>query len=63
LKPGIQTKCQGLQSKGAALLHGNACLHTAAHTIETLHQLNFKVLEHSPYIPDLYLWTTTRLVH
>jgi hypothetical protein len=35
------------------LLHNNACLHTAAHTVETLKKLNFEVLEHPSYNPDL----------
>jgi histone-lysine N-methyltransferase SETMAR len=53
LKPAIRTKCRGLMSKGVALLHDNARPHTAAHTVETLHHLNFEVLEHPPYSPDL----------
>jgi hypothetical protein len=35
------------------LLHDNADLHTAVHTIETLRHLNFEVLEHLLYSPDL----------
>jgi hypothetical protein len=35
------------------MLHNNTSLHTAAHTAESLHQLNFKVLMHPPYNPDL----------
>jgi hypothetical protein len=38
--------------KSDTVLHNNACLHTAAHTTESLHQLNF-VLKHSPHSPDL----------
>jgi histone-lysine N-methyltransferase SETMAR len=53
LKPAIRTKCWGLLSKGVALLHDNARPHTAAHTVETLHHLNFEVLEHPPYSPNL----------
>jgi hypothetical protein len=36
LKPTIQSKYQGLFSKGVVLLHDNACIHAAAHTAETL---------------------------
>ena len=53
LKPEIQSKCQGQLSKGIALLHDNARLHTAAHTVETLQKFNFEVLAHPPYSPDL----------
>jgi histone-lysine N-methyltransferase SETMAR len=53
LKPVIRTKRQGLLSKGVALLHDNAHPHTAAHTVETLCHLNFEVLEHPRYSPDL----------
>jgi hypothetical protein len=35
------------------MLLDNACLHTAAHTIECLHQRNFEVLKHPLYGPDL----------
>jgi hypothetical protein len=52
LKPAIQIKCR-LLSKGVVLLHDNARQHTAVHTVETLHHLNFEVLEHPPYSPDL----------
>ncbi|UYV68483.1 hypothetical protein LAZ67_5004448 [Cordylochernes scorpioides] len=32
---------------------GNGSPHSAAHTIETLQKLNFEVLAHHPYSPDL----------
>jgi len=35
------------------LLHDNAHSHTPAHTVETLKRLNFEVLKHHPYSPDL----------
>ena len=53
LKPAIRWKCRGLLSKGVALLHDNGRPHTAAHTVETLRQLNFEVLEHPLSSPDL----------
>jgi histone-lysine N-methyltransferase SETMAR len=53
LKPAIRTKHRVLLSKGVALLHDNAHLHTAAHTVETLCHLSFEVLKHPPYSPDL----------
>ncbi|BFZ23195.1 hypothetical protein BsWGS_26234 [Bradybaena similaris] len=37
-------------SKGVLLLQDNACLHTAAHTLQTL---RFEVLKHPAYSPDL----------
>jgi histone-lysine N-methyltransferase SETMAR len=53
LKPAIQ----GLLLKGVALLHDSAhphtAAHTVAHTVETLCHLNFEVLEHPLYSPDL----------
>ena len=53
LKPEIRSKHQGQLSKGIVLLHDNARPHTAAHTVETLQKLNFEVLAHPPYSPDL----------
>lgn len=53
LKPAIRSKRRGLLSKGVVLLHDNARPHTAAHTAETLQKLNFEVLDHPPYSPDL----------
>jgi histone-lysine N-methyltransferase SETMAR len=53
--PAIQTKRRELVSKGLALLHDNSRPHTAAHTLESLRHLNFEVLEHPPYSPDLTL--------
>ena len=35
------------------LLHDNAHLHTAAHTVETLQKLNLEELAHPQYSPDL----------
>jgi histone-lysine N-methyltransferase SETMAR len=53
LKLAIRLKCLGLLSKRVLLLHDNACPHTAAHTVDTLHALKFEVLKHPPYSPDL----------
>jgi len=35
------------------LLHDNACLHTATHTVETLQKLKFEALAHPLYSLDL----------
>jgi len=53
LKPEIRNKCREQLSKGIVLLHDNARLHTAAHTVETLQKLKFEVLAHPPYGPYL----------
>ena len=53
LKPAIRSKRRGLLSNGVVLLHDNARPHTAAHTVETLQKLNFEMLDHPPYSPDL----------
>ena len=37
------------------LLHGSAHPRTPAYTVETLKKLNFEVLEHPPYSPELAL--------
>ena len=53
LRPTIQSKRQGLLSKGVVLKHVNAHLNTAAHTAETLRKVKFEVMVHPPYDPDL----------
>jgi hypothetical protein len=53
LKPTIRSKHWGLLSKRILLLHGNAHLHTAVRTVDTLRALKFEVLKHPPYGPDL----------
>ena len=53
LKPAIRTKRRGLLSSGALLLHDNARPRTAIHTLQTLVKLDFTVLEHPAYSPDL----------
>jgi len=53
LKPAIQSKRWGLLSKRILLLHDNTRPHTAAHTVDTLRDLKFEVLKHTPYSPDL----------
>ena len=50
LKPAIRIKRQGLLSSGVLLLHDNARPHTA---LQTLVKLDFTVLEHPAYSPDL----------
>jgi hypothetical protein len=55
LKLVIQNKYQGQLSQGIMLLHDNTCPCTAAHTVQTLQQLHFEVLEHTLYSPDLVL--------
>jgi len=53
LRPAIRTKRRGRLSQGVVLLHDNARPHTTAHTINTLQQLNWEVLEHPAHSPDL----------
>ena len=53
LKPEIQSKCREQLPKCIVLLHDNARPHSAAHTVETLQKLNFEVLAHPLYSPDL----------
>jgi len=53
LKPAIRSKRRGLLSKRVLLLHDNAPTHMAAHTVDTLRALQFEVLKHPPYSPDL----------
>jgi len=53
LKPAICKKRIRMLSKKVLLHHDNAHSHTAAATVETVQQLGFKLLQHSPYSPDL----------
>jgi hypothetical protein len=54
LKPVIfSKKREESLSKGVLLLHENARPHTAAHTLESLRKLKWKVTEHLPHSPDL----------
>jgi hypothetical protein len=48
LKPAIRLKCRGLLLKRVLFLHDNAHHDTAAHTVNTLCALKFKVLKHPP---------------
>jgi hypothetical protein len=52
LKPTVRTKCRGLLLKIVAVMHDNAHLHTAAHTVCRLLQLNFEVFGHLLCSPD-----------
>jgi len=42
-----------MPTKGVAFLHENAHLQIALHTIDTLGQLHFEVLEHHPFCSRL----------
>ena len=53
LKPEIRSKRRGQLSKCNVLLHDNSRPLTDSHTVETLQKLNFEVLAHPPYSPDL----------
>ena len=53
LKLAVRRKWRGLLSDGIVLFHDTACPHTVDHTAETLKKLNFELLEHPPYSPDL----------
>ena len=53
LKPAIRSKWRRRLTQGVLLLHDNACPHTAHLTINTIRQLNWEVLEHPAYSPDL----------
>jgi hypothetical protein len=61
LKLAIRSKRRGLLSEGVVLLHDSTCLHTAAHTVETLKKINFEVMEYPPYRPHRLSpdWTTS----
>ncbi|UYV72622.1 hypothetical protein LAZ67_10000088 [Cordylochernes scorpioides] len=53
LKPKIRSKRRGLLNKSVYLQHDDARPHVENLTIETINKLNFKVLIHPPYSPDL----------
>ena len=53
LRPAIRSKRRGSLTQGVLLLHDNARAHTAQLTINTILQLNWEVLEHPAYSPDL----------
>jgi len=53
LRLAIRSKRRGRLTHGALLLHDNARPHMAHLTINTIRQLNWEVLEHPAYSPDL----------
>ena len=53
LRPAIRSKRRGKLKQGVLLLHDNARPDTAHLTINTIRQLNWEVLEHPAYSPDL----------
>ena len=53
LRPAIRSKRRGRLTQGVLLLHDNARPYTAHLTINTIRQLNWEVLEHPAYSPDL----------
>jgi hypothetical protein len=55
LRPDTQAKHRGIVTRSVALLHHNAYVHIAIDTVDTVQKVNFKVLEHFLYSPDLAL--------
>ena len=55
LRPAIHSKRRGRLTQGVLLLHVNARPHTAHITVNTIRPLNWEVLEHPAYSPDLAL--------
>jgi len=53
LRPAIKSKRRGLLSTGVLLQHNNARLNSARSTVETIQDLSFECLPHSPYSADL----------
>ena len=53
LKPAFRTKRRGLLSSVVLLLHDNARPHNVIHTLETLVNLSFTLLDNPAYSPDL----------
>ena len=49
----IKNKRSGHQSKEVILHHDNARPYTAAQTVQTINNLDWKQLPHPPYTPDL----------
>jgi histone-lysine N-methyltransferase SETMAR len=53
LRDEIRRKCPGQRAKVVLLHHENARPHTARATQETIRELQWELLEHPPYSPDL----------
>jgi hypothetical protein len=53
LKPAIRSKWRGLLSKTVLLHRDTARTHSAAATVKTIQKLNFELLPHPAYSPDL----------
>ena len=53
LRPAIRSKRRGSLTQGVMLLHDNSRPHTAHITFNAIRQLNWEVLEHPAYSPDL----------
>ena len=53
VRPAIRSKRRGRLTEDVLLLHDNACPHMAHLTINIIQQLNWEVLEHPAYSPDL----------
>jgi histone-lysine N-methyltransferase SETMAR len=53
VKPAFRSKRRGRSVKSVCLLHDNACPHTAAVTTGTLQEMQWEILPHPAYSPDL----------
>ena len=53
VKPALMKKWPGWQRKGVILLYDNAHPHTAQLTLETLKNVDWEILPHPSYSPDV----------